>query len=424
MKQRRIRHILVGILGLFFMWSCTTDEKVEETEGTLYSTSFAISTKSSDPNAIDAEGMKTLSLYFVNEAGKVERLSRKTFTTPKEEELVEVSLTSGQKRVYGFSNLDETQISELTALKEGDTWPNITTKTYTIQNGKDISEVTSGTFTLPMSNQITIQVLKSPGQIFSMDLIRLLCKMRLTFENLTNNDVLLSSFTISPITSSSIYLLPSWNIPDAPSFPTPFVQNNFTRTYTSSTVRAKSTGANTWDDTPFYLNESAIQTGDPYGFFYIKLLTTENSVSKTREAILSRSYLSRNDYLLLPMNITDYILDLEIKAYPPIGGYPAEITHDKTTDTYTCTFDVGGPFVIIPKLKDNEGKQIATTAVSWGFTYQTGSSSSFFVKQPILKNGEITGEIAQGASGTAECTISVEVDAKPTSGGILRELNN
>lgn len=411
MKKQNYISVL-SLLILLILCSCAEDNNpiTVKSGDETYSVTYRISTRSSsDANASDNEMMKSILLFVVDANNKIEKKVTETFQEMKKIYEIKIQLTPGAKTVYGFSNLSASNLTEagLANLEIGNTMPDLTSATFTIANGFTI-DITSGNY-LPMSNKTTFTVTNIANQSFNMELIRMVCKMKLNFKNETGHAITLKDIVLSPVTTSAIYLLPRSNGLIAPTLPGTKTTGNYTYTFNSNLSFADKTELK---DYIFYFNESQV---DNNGWFKLTLNTLNGTDNEVRMSLTDLTFINRNDYLPLNIILTDYKLELDLKSYPPIGGYAAVVS--TTTDGYHCTFPGGGPFVITPKLIQISNNSVVTDA-NWSFTYT--DASSIFDKVPTLSNGEIKGTLKSSATGTALCTISVNVS---TSENITRMLS-
>ena len=218
--------------------------------------------------------------------------------------------------------------------------------------------------------------------------------------------------TISPLTTSSVYLLPR-NVSE-PVFPATYSQGDFSSGFGAGYVFAD--GGQLEYIT--YVNESKI-TGT--GWFRIGLttLTGNGNVSEERISLTNLTYINRNDYLDIPIILTDYKLEIDVVSYPPIGGYPPSVVYNG--DAWHITFAGGGPFQLTPRLIQlSDGTEVTMTDSDWTFSYTDNSISGFFEESPVLKNGEIFGIIKATATGSVLFTLSANIT---TSTGIQRVIS-
>ena len=374
------------------------DEEVFESGKTYPVTLKVVTRSANDANSSDEETMNTLTLFFVDANNKVEEIYTKEYGALfQEEETVSVDLTAGAKKVYGFSNLFPAALS---SVQKGDVMPLIDEATQLISNGYTI-DAAAGRY-LPMSNKININVANTSGQVFTMELIRLVSKIQLMITNETGGNVTLENIKIQPLTNSSVYLFPHSDAGGNSVLPSGTTTESYTHALGSIVL---TDGASKTDFTPFYVNESATVSGD---WFQIILFTKRNGAAEeTRMALTQIGVLNRNDFLKLPLVLTDYKLNLGVMSYPPIGGYPAAVSSH--SDGYHCVFAGGGPFIITPELiKISDGSVVPVADADWTFSY-TDVSPSMFEVPPVLKNGEITGTIKLLATGKVLCTVSAAI---------------
>ncbi|WP_321437500.1 fimbrial protein [uncultured Bacteroides sp.] len=372
---------------------------------------YLISTRSSgDPNASDNEMIKKILLFVVDSNNKVEKKVTESLVSTQQQYETEMQLTTGTKTVYGFANLSAENIANAGLdIEEGASMPDLSNATATLANGYT---ATSDNY-IPMSNKTTFTVENKENQTFSLELLRMLCKIKLNFKNETGHTITLKNVVIDPVTTSAVYLLPRLNENTAPELPDKFTTSSYTYNFSESPSFVDGGRLNNFQ---FYMNESKVLNS---GWFKLTLNTLrDGSTEEMRMSLTSLSYLNRNDYLPLDIILTDYKLDVEVMSYPPIGGYPASVTTN--ADGYHCMFPGGGPFIIIPKLKKlSDGSTIPLTDSDWTFTF-TDASTTIFDKVPALKDGEIKGSLKSSATGVALCNISVNVQ---TSASVTRTLS-
>ena len=66
----------------------------------------------------------------------------------------------------------------------------------------------------------------------------------------------------------------------------------------------------------------------------------------------------RNDWVRIPIVLTDWVLELDVTFYPPIGGYPAVKTEEKDNEFY-ARFGTGGYFAIVPRVRNGGGRRLS-----------------------------------------------------------------
>ena len=126
-------------------------------------------------------------------------------------------------------------------------------------------------------------------------------------------------------------------------------------------------------------------------------------------------YINRNDHIIIPIEVTDWIIEVDVRFYPPIGGYPAVITEDKNREYY-ITFGTEGWFEIETRVR------YAAPGSPWleKGKYQVAlrdaiTGDPIFEQAPaIIATGEITGRL-NTSTGSAKVPVAITVhqDGKP-----------
>lgn len=393
--------------------ACESREEEGRDFSTAYPVACHVSPRSiSDPNtATVSEQINTLLLFMVNTNNNtIEAIIKQDFTeAPTGEYTGTVQLTAGTKKVYGFSNLT-TEILDKTGLSNletGDRMPDLTAATCSPLTDELISGKNG---CIPMSNVVDIIVTKVAGQTFEIELIRLLCKIKLNFKNETGNAIQLKKMTIHSVTADLVYLLPTVDNANRPVLPVGATKASQTYIFPDGAM------AGDEGDYTFYLNES-VDT-DNQNFTLTLNTQREGIAQETRMSLTELSHLNRNTYLPLNIILTDYKFKLDLTAYPPIGGYPSVY---EGTDGFYCSCPGGGPFEITPVLSHFSGAPVMEEEVVWG-AFTCDDPDGIFETTPALNNvGEITGVLRNTAmkQGRAKCSVTATVK---TAGGVSRTL--
>lgn len=427
MKIKKSIILMSMMLIVVLLWSCSVDENSDSNKSSsLYRVSLNISsymnnlTRSVNSSGTDdgtsTEWIKSWTLIVLDcTTSKIEKiLTRPAANTGLvESETYDIDLTAGTKTVFALGNVTAAQAgityaegtilssSEIASLKD-------MTYNSSAGNGFQIN-ATAGTY-LPMSNMVNITVNATQQQSFDIPLYRMLAKLEFDFTSDAGEDVTVTSIKMSPMTKDNIYLFPvhvninadRTDYTQVPLFPTTSTTEEYTYDWTSgNTIAAGSSSATS---ASFYVNESK---GSEYSQHLVFTLTTQRSgmTSEENYTLTDLSFVNRNDYIKIPVVLTDYIFDPSVEYYPPIGGYPdVRVSDDKS---YFVFYSGGGEFVITPDLH----KSNSTTMVSpKDITVTINSGESIFSTKPVYDatDGVIKGEL-QGTSGTAVITLSMEV---------------
>lgn len=452
MKISLLKYAL--ILPLLLAAACAQDADSPQSPEPA-SAKFRISAAAADPGTpedpvADNEKIKSYKIIFVNDQqtaeGSTARIVRaiveKKFDTGAvEEDIFTVDLAPGTYDIYAIANISTN--SESSTISD-DNYRNIIDKEYTdlpvsslfVSNIGDKApshEAILSAFWKDMPNGYIgdipmcgfIKDAKVTGKIeetFSVEVVRMLAKMEFKFSAPDATvPVTIKKVTVHGVSTGAIPFMPDYSIlgTKAPTllglgredlvfaFDNPLQVNN---------DGMVSTGTK-------YLRESIAEV-HPSKSFLISvdmLRGTDGEEGKEWQDVVQYAianelqYINRNDHIVIPIRITDWILDIDVHFYPPIGGYPAVIVK-KNKDEHYITFGTQGTFEIItsvrnakpdstPLSKDNYKVAIGTPEI----TNTTEGSPNLFVKNPyISKTGEILGEVSS-ATGIARVPISVSI---------------
>ena len=132
----------------------------------------------------------------------------------------------------------------------------------------------------------------------------------------------------------------------------------------------------------------------------------------------------RNDWIHIPVVLTDWQFRVEPLAFVPIAGYPATTV---SSDGLTATFSTGGMIALQPFIKkyseetwrsfDIHDPEISDISISW--KSQTGSESLVttpFIYDPVTKSiiGELNNNLGAGTYKTS-ITVNATLESFPYS---------
>ena len=141
----------------------------------------------------------------------------------------------------------------------------------------------------------------------------------------------------------------------------------------------------------------------------------------------------RNDWVHIPVHLTDWQLRVEPLAFVPIGGYPATML---SSDALTATFSTGGMIALQPFVKkytdatwrDFNDAEVTLDGISWKNSDGTNVAGvgkivkTAFAYDPVSKCliGELNNDLP---SGTHQTTITLNVKLGPAAGGSQYDYN-
>lgn len=328
-----------------------------------------------------------------------------------EEESVEADLPADTYLVYAFANITKEEFEENTGLRfeTGAPLPE------GIDSGiwRSLKNAPGRDIPIPMSGFREITVTGKVTEPFAIEVVRMLAKIEFCFMNESGSGITVKSVTFAPLNNGAVPLLPTFDPSMAPSI----LEGCDTELVT--VMAGNGTGGLAVPDGTqipvrdrFYVRESVAES-HPTGHFHFSLLIEREGRGEEEELYALTDellFINRNDYIQIPVLFADLSLEVEVRFYPPIGGYPAvELHGDK--DEYYIEFGTSGGFSINPRFTDNTtgaaiaGKDVKVKVVS------VSDPSQIFERAPSVEtSGEITGVLSSAVGGgTAEVSLSMEV---------------
>ena len=352
---------------------------------------YAVGKPNSWDDGSKEENMKSWTVVFV----KPDRTVAKVVKQPsveegndKEDVVTVTGLEAGTTyTVYSFANISDADLGTIT---EGSS-PNFDSKTFAV-NGNDWN-IANG---IPMSNKQTVKI-GSDGQPDVKDLyvVRMLSKITLKFRNMTGEDIIVKTVSISDITSNpaAIKLLPKTCVSSPDVVQTPNLVDNakrddFTHTITSGLTVAKSTTDYDTDNSrsvSFYVNES--KAGNTYPYFVV---TLETNVGSQRYFMYTDwNQIARNDHHVLKLALSDYKLRLKVEDFGSIGSAPSLKDDGKQLNLIFHDLE---EFHIVPSVTkySDESLSVSFTNLEWKklSESETGAESKAFSTKPYIVTGE------------------------------------
>lgn len=394
------------IISLLLLGSCSTDDPQsasEQVEATFTIKSRAYQEYGTDPT--DMELIRTWWIVFVDKTNVVkkviERPSGESAAVSREE--FTVKLNRGTYTVYAFANIGRSDFGN--DITEGNPMPQLPS-TWIKQ--PDTSPV-------PMTGKLVINITAEKNG-FDIEVVRLWAKLCFSFTTDSNQPVMVSKISIASAYTSAINLLPDYDaLGKAPVLP----QGTTCTTLEKNTDISLSAGDQAVSST-FYLLESTAQT-HPTGHYPIsfELKYGEGTPRTVNALAYNLEYINRNDFVTIPVLITDWKVDLNVLFYPPIGGYPAVLLDSKDSEFY-ARFGSGGKFVIRPTVMNTTNEQVDVKDMD--ISLDTSDPDGILRQVPVRdeKTSEITGEIEDGKLGTAVVTLTIQVRTDALQHTIVR----
>ena len=396
-------------------------------------------------------------LVFVDRAGIVRKILRRTDTetgintinNPVEAETFKCVLPSGTYSVYAFANLTPEELALATGLSfnignpvsyaqcRDAVWNDARqgVRRLNLWNIKDEYIPMSG-YHVPFKVQNTIE------ETISIEVVRMMAKVELKFSNPTDADITVNSVGFDPVTQSCVALYPLSMTDGKPADISYGILGNSAYSPLDDAIYGKveydlKPAANT-DVSPFIVAKKTDEkVGERSCSFYIKESISDhhNDGAFTvwlnvthdggnRESIQHnitsdiRGYINRNDWIVIPITLSQYDVSVEALFYPPIGGYPAVLSSTDPDGSQVFTFGTQGEFAIVPYVTDKlSGLHLAPSEYSIEIGDIAGDDIFEDNKSPEITHtsaslpDEITGTLST-AAGKAKVEVKVSIGAQ------------
>ncbi len=415
-----------------------------------------------DPN----EKIKDWFLVFVHRSGKVSKIVTRSATlkgTAVEQETFKCIIPTGTYSVYAFANITPAELQAASGVKfiEGNTlteeaqnsikkgvWKGLESsdgckhaEDAPVSHGGIVidakaDKVTNNNLNLwdikkaiPMTGYLPeVKIQNKVEESFSIEVVRMLAKIDFKISNSTNKNIKVNGIGLDPVTVSPVSLFPngastagiSYGFLGNYAFTPPVAGAEYARLmYKPETPWT--VNANTTLDKPcrFYFKES-LSERDNGKLFTVWLDVThadgDRSVVQYNVTSTIKEYINRNDWIVIPVDLSRYAVQVDALFYPPIGGYPAYLSSTNPDGSQVFTFGTQGEFCIVPHVIDKEtGEHLSPSLYKFGI--KEGSISDpdgIFKKTPTISEtapslpDEILGTLNTN-QGTAYLTIWVTV---------------
>lgn len=218
---------------------------------------------------------------------------------------------------------------------------------------------------IPMSNKQTFTIKKTTQQV-DLEVIRMVAKIKLKLTNDTRKEITLKSISLTDITDNgskgaeNLYLLPGVDNGTAvePHISPSATSSKYTVKLWSKVgeteqsglkISAKPATSTATTQTPvevtLYLNESVAKSPK----YFILNMETDNLAINKRITLAKWDVMSRNDYLEVPIKLSDYQITFDVQQFTAIGVLPSISQVD---DKLTVKFKSYGEFRLVPHVKE------------------------------------------------------------------------
>lgn len=417
----RLLYIIMCGMAAFLAASCQGDLPGGEDagEGTAVTITLDIHSRANGTRATgvpegaeyDIEKIHSWWVAFVNQGDrKVQAIVERPAgnTSYVEQESVDMKVAKGKYVLYAFANISQDSLRRQTGLQfmPGETCPDVDAATLTL-----LQDWNPGT-DIPMTGKQQVEV--TGHNSVSIEVVRMLAKMDVTFTNESGKDITINSMTMEQSPTDQVPLLPNYS----------YLQNGmpeaadtagaraYVRDYRGAASLKKYAGgtARSYRDV-FYVRESQSRTVTRRYRLAVSV-TREGDAASTQLFALTRDLYSiyRNDHVVVPIVLSDFQVGVDARFYPPIGGYPAVVTSGSGEDFY-CEFGTEGDFELFLSVRD----ALKGNALVYGAGDPCYSSVVKAVNDPqniltkypsVSATGEIVGRLS---SNRGKASVDVEV---------------
>lgn len=284
-----------------------------------------------DTNAAREGEMMHNCFVVIVQNGKIQDIVQRDFTEEVEQTSLKAKAELGNATFYSFANITPAELG----ITMTTTPAEIESKYYKVE-GNTAQLSAKG---IPMSNKQTVNITSKKQQV-DLEVIRMMAKVELNFTNDTGYDLSIKSVKLTDITdnaANNVSLLP---MKDASGNVVPNI--NAAATYKDYTVSIGGTSGTQVKNggtlqTTFYVNESVARNPK----YFVLSINTDKGTVTNRIAMTEWSKIARNDYLVIPVKLVDYRIELEPQVFTAIGVIP-ELSY--SVDRITATFKSYGEF--------------------------------------------------------------------------------
>lgn len=401
------------IMALLLCGSCSDNEPELAAESTTSTVTIRTrAPQDNEANATTDELINTWWMVFVDEQGADKGKVRLILDRPSEtdavsSEEVKFTIPRGTYTIYAFANITRESLTQTPlnlTFTEGAAAPDLSTVQWN-RIGK-IGDL------IPMTGVLhNVSLTKEMNNTFSIEVVRLWAKLCFQFSTDTDKTITVSKLSMMPaLNEGGVILLPNYtSLGGAPSLPDGTNCSLLERKDLNLTITKNAAASET-----FYLLESTAAS-HPTGHYPLSFeLKYRDGATRTVNALAYQlEHINRNDFITIPILITDWTVAVGVLFYPPIGGYPAVLLEESKDNEFYATFGSPGKFVIRPTVTSADGTIVANSDLA--ITLTTEDTDKILSQQPTYDNKtfEIIGEIASG-KGTAVVTLDIGIKVNNT----------
>lgn len=362
-----------------------------------------------DENAAENGEMMHNCFVVVVQNGKIQSIVGDDFAATGEKEQTQLTalVNNGPATFYSFANISRADIGLAGITTFPAALPAGFESRYYEVNGNTDRLTNAG---IPMSNKQEYTINDNTRSV-NLEVIRMMAKVELNFTNDTGYDLNIKSVKLTDITdnaANNVSLLPKIEGGEVvPNINAAAYASDYTVNIGGTSGTQVKNGGTL--QTTFYVNESIARNPK---YFVLSIDTDKGTVTQ-RIAMTKWSKIARNDYLVIPVKLVDYRIELEPQVFTAIGVIP-ELNY--VGDRITATFKSYGEFHLklhVYKRSDN------TELTNWTFksirTLEAdpagGEGTSIYDEEPYFEKRTKTFEgYISPRKGYAIHEINVEIN--------------
>ncbi len=426
MNLKKLSYILISTACSLLPVSCSDSGPAEQEP---QHTRAALSVRSCAGETLpDNELINTWWIAFVDKYGVVSAVVSRdaALKTAVESEEFDVELPAGSYTAYAFANITPQQLKDNTGVSfsigsavDADLMSKVWKQ---MPNNWDKNKP------LPMSGFRTVTISKSqPSVPVAIEVVRMLGKVKFTFSNSSQKKITVNSITLGPLATGDVRLFPDYaSLGKQPVLLSGLGSENVTYRFSGTDAeRTLAVGAENALADFFYVRESDVTESFPSGHFFITVnITREGQTEEQLYALTEElTYINRNDYIDIPITFTDYVFDVDILFYPPIGGYPAALL-EKRDDAFYATFGTRGKFTVRPLIREAAEGSAYLQPSQYTLVVTETSDPVGILKPPALTVDPVTGELTGELTSNIGCAVvKLSVNVKNPTGSVAHIYN-
>lgn len=429
-KTFSVLQLITGCLvAFFFITSCQGDDyPADSGSGARVAARFSLRSASSEPVN---ELISSYIVYFTQGSEHtVKAIVDVPSVAPAETHEFSLDLLEGTYTVYAFANIDREELGKkLGTPVVGSDLGDLSAVTYEPEaEATRLVNCFSEANPVPMSGRgQTVVVTSRVNQDYAIEVERMLSRFVFQFKNQASEDYEVSAVTLSPLTPDGhpVYLVRPNADDTEPLLPVPATpMPAITQTYTFPTPVAVPRTQTDWTKPLRYYALEGTAAVHPTGCYAVNLQVKrgDGKVEERRYALSNQiRFVNRNDSIVFPIILTDYIFTVDAMFYPPIGGYPEAEIEQRNDEEFYVSFTSAGDFSLTPRIrrgKDPVGVwlDLTSSAVVDPRPAFTVSGDDIFSMVPAYDavTGEILGAL-NGSSGRACVTFTANIKEQPGS---------